>query len=57
MPTLFRLVAVIAVLVGLFYGAMFALVWYVKPKTAEMSVRVPIEKIEPKHQEQKTVSQ
>ncbi|WP_265517609.1 histidine kinase [Nitratireductor luteus] len=46
MPTLFRLLTVIAILVGLVYGAMFALVTFVEPKQAEMSVRVPAERLE-----------
>ncbi|UUP17163.1 histidine kinase [Nitratireductor thuwali] len=45
MPTLFRLLTVIAILVGLVYGAMFALVTFVEPKQAEMSVRVPPERL------------
>jgi hypothetical protein len=48
MPTLFRFLTVIAVMVGLFYAAMFALVWYVKPKEGEITVRIPVEKVNPK---------
>jgi hypothetical protein len=57
MPTLFRLITVLLVLAGLVYGGMFALTWYVKPKIGLITVRVPLEKIEKRQQEQKTVSQ
>ncbi len=50
MPTLFRFLTIIAVLVGLFYAAMFALVWYVKPNEGEITVRIPVEKVNPKPQ-------
>ncbi|KFB08928.1 MULTISPECIES: hypothetical protein [Nitratireductor] len=45
MPTLFRLITVIAVLVGLVYGAMFALATFVEPKKGEMKVRIPAERL------------
>ncbi len=45
MPTLFRLLTIIAVIVGLVYGAMFALVTFVKPNTGEMTERVPIDRL------------
>jgi hypothetical protein len=45
MPTLFRLLVTLGILVGLVYGAMFALVTYVKPKRGEMTVRVPVERL------------
>jgi hypothetical protein len=44
MPTLFRFVVNVAVLAGIAYGAMFALVMFVEPKKAEISVRIPLEK-------------
>ncbi len=47
MPTLFRLLTVILVLVGIAYGAMYALVIFVKPNTGEMTVRIPPEKLNP----------
>jgi len=50
MPTLFRFLTIIAVLVGLFYAAMFALVWYVKPNEGEITVRIPVEKVNPKRE-------
>lgn len=37
----------IGVLVGLAYGAMYALVLYVEPTTREMTERVPTDKINP----------
>jgi len=49
MPTLFRLLTVIAILVGLAYGAMYALVLFVKPNTGEMTVRIPVEKLNPQN--------
>jgi hypothetical protein len=50
MPTLFRFLTVIAVLVGLFYAGMFALVWYVKPNEGEITVRIPVEKVNPQRE-------
>ncbi|EIM72369.1 histidine kinase [Nitratireductor rhodophyticola] len=47
MPTLFRLLMIIAVLAGLVYGAMVALVTFVEPQTGEMSVRIPADKLNP----------
>lgn len=48
MPTLFRFVVTLAVLAGVVYGAMFALVMFVQPKQAELTVRIPSEKLNPK---------
>ncbi|TIQ33650.1 MAG: histidine kinase [Mesorhizobium sp.] len=48
MPTLFRFVVTLAVLAGIAYGVMFALAMFVEPKQAEMSVRIPAEKLNPK---------
>ena len=36
MPTLFRFVVTLAVLAGIAYGAMFALVMFVQPKQAAL---------------------
>lgn len=47
MPTLFRLVVTLAVLAGLAYGTMLALVTFVSPRQAELSVRVPLENLVP----------
>lgn len=48
MPTLFRFVVTLVILAGIAYGTMFALVMFVEPKKAEMSVRIPPEKLNPK---------
>ncbi len=48
MPTLFRIVVTLAVLAGVVYGAMLALATFVEPKQAELSVRIPPEKLNPK---------
>ena len=45
MPTLFRFVMTLAVLAGLAYGAMVALVMFVEPKQGEMTVKVPTDKL------------
>jgi hypothetical protein len=50
MPTLFRFVMTIAVLVGIVYGAMFALVMFVEPKQAELSVKVPLDRLDAQKQ-------
>lgn len=47
MPTLFRLLVTIAVVAALAYGAMVALVTFVEPRTGEMTVRIPPEKLNP----------
>lgn len=44
MPSLFRFLFTLAVLAGLGYGAMFALVMLVDPNTREMSERVDLSK-------------
>lgn len=41
MPSLLRFLLVIAVLAGLIYGAMIALVTYVEPQPREMSQAIP----------------
>jgi len=45
MPTLFRLIVIVAVLVGLVYGSMYALATFVHPKVGEISVRVPADRL------------
>ncbi|SMH55302.1 histidine kinase [Mesorhizobium australicum] len=45
MPTLFRLLTVIALIVGIVYGAMHALVFFVRPNKGEMTERVPVERL------------
>lgn len=49
MPTLFRFLATIAVLCGIAYGAMYALVTFVEPNKGEMTVRIPAEKLNPRN--------
>ncbi len=45
MPTLFRLLVTLGILAGIVYAAMFALVTYVEPKKGEMTVRIPVERL------------
>ncbi len=47
MPTLFRFVITLCILAALGYGAMLALVILVEPNQAEMSERVPSDRINP----------
>ena len=47
MPTLFRLLTIIAVIVGIVYGAMYSLATFVKPNVGEMSVRIPADRLNP----------
>lgn len=42
MPSLFRFVTIIAIIVALVYAAMFALAEFVTPRTAEITERVPL---------------
>lgn len=45
MPTLFRLLTVVAVIAGIVYGAMYALATFVEPNVGEITVRVPPERL------------
>ena len=45
MPSLFRFLFICAVLAGIVYGAMFALVLYVEPVERDVTIRVPAERI------------
>lgn len=47
MPTLFKFLTVLAILAGIAYGGMFALVTLVEPKPGEMTVRIPVDKVNP----------
>lgn len=47
MPTLFRFLSIIAVLCGLVYGSMMALAVLVEPRTRDVTVRVPSERLNP----------
>jgi hypothetical protein len=48
MPTLFRFVVTMMILAGIAYGTMVALAMFVEPKKAEITVRIPPEKLNPK---------
>jgi hypothetical protein len=41
MPSLFRFLTAVAVIVGIVYGAIFALANFVTPKPREMTVTIP----------------
>jgi hypothetical protein len=41
MPSLFRFLTVVAVIVGIVYGVIFALANFVSPKPREMTVTIP----------------
>jgi hypothetical protein len=44
MPSLFRFLTVVAVIVGVIYGVVFALANFVNPTPREMTVTVPPDK-------------
>jgi uncharacterized membrane protein len=44
MPSLFRFLTVVAVTIGIVYGAIFALANFVNPKPREMTVTIPPDK-------------
>jgi hypothetical protein len=46
MPTLFRFLVTIGIIAGIAYGAMYTLVAFVEPKKGEMTVRVPLDKLD-----------
>lgn len=48
MPSLLRFLVICAVLAGIVYGGMFALVTMVEPNHREMTVRIPANKLEPR---------
>jgi hypothetical protein len=47
MPTLFRFLAVLAVIAGAIYGGMVALVTFVEPQPRDVTIRIPSERINP----------
>ena len=47
MPTLVRLLVILAILAALGFGAMFALATFVEPRQSEMTIRVPTDKLNP----------
>jgi hypothetical protein len=44
MPSLFRFLTAVAVIVGIVYGAIFALANFVTPKPREITVTIPPDK-------------
>jgi hypothetical protein len=49
MPSLFRFLAIVGILVGLVYAAIFALATMVEPQTREITVTVPQDKLLKQH--------
>ena len=47
MPTLTRLISILALLAGLGWAGLFALATLVEPNQAEMTIRIPATKINP----------
>ena len=41
MPSLIRFLSVLAVIAGLIYGAMWALVTFVEPQERDVTIRIP----------------
>jgi SNF family Na+-dependent transporter len=49
MPTLFRLLVILAVLGAALYGAMFGLAHFVEPKPRQITITVPQDKLAKPH--------
>lgn len=47
MPTLIRLIVILLILVGIGYGAMFALVTFVEPREKDVTIRIPARDLVP----------
>ena len=47
MPSLIRLLVILAILGGSVYGGMVALTIFVEPEPREMTVKIPAKKINP----------
>lgn len=47
MPSLFRFLAIIAVIAGAIFGVIFVLATFVEPTSREMSVPIPNSKLQP----------
>ncbi|MDM9627238.1 hypothetical protein QTL95_15120 [Rhizobium sp. S152] len=47
MPSLFRFLAVLAVIAGAIYGTMWALVTFVEPEPRDVTIRIPSERVNP----------
>jgi hypothetical protein len=45
MPSLIRFIVFCAILAGIAYGAMFALVTYVEPQPKEVLIKIPANKL------------
>ena len=45
MPSLIRLIVVLAVLAGLAYGTMLSLALFVEPTPREMSIKIPAKRL------------
>ncbi len=52
MPTLTRLISILALLAGLGWAGIFALATLVEPNQAEMTIRIPATKINPQAPDQ-----
>jgi hypothetical protein len=50
MPTLIRLIVILLVLVGIGYGAMFALTVFVEPREKDVTIRIPARDLLPQTQ-------
>jgi hypothetical protein len=48
LPTLFRFLAILAILAGIVFGGMVALVTFVEPQPREMIETVPPAKLQPR---------
>jgi hypothetical protein len=49
MPSLLRLLAVVAILCGIVYGGLYALSHFVQPRSREISVSIPPDKFFKNH--------
>ncbi|MFD1746479.1 hypothetical protein ACFSE1_13485 [Rhizobium helianthi] len=47
MPTLFRFLFILAVIAGMIYGGLSALVLLVEPRERDITVRIPSERLNP----------
>ncbi|EAU43256.1 hypothetical protein FP2506_10441 [Fulvimarina pelagi HTCC2506] len=47
MPTLFRLLTILAIIAGIIYGIMAALVYFVEPTRSELTIEVPLPPLTP----------
>lgn len=51
MPTLFRFLFILALIAGVIYGGMVALVVLIEPKDRDITVRIPSERLNPPAQQ------